>query len=285
MPSVSKQRATKKKKSTVKKRGGILDKIQPIGFDDDEGISINIYGKSGSGKTTLWATFPAPILCLIVSGGKRSGELRSVDTPENRKRIKSIHIEKTSDLTDIIKHQEETGEFATIVLDHASGLQDLKLKEILDIDELPAQMGWGIASQQDWGQCALQMKESLRALLNLKCNRVIIAQEREFSNNSDTDSIIAPYVGSALTPSVAAWLEPACDYVVQTFKRAKMITTTKKVGGKTLKITERGKGVEYCLRVGPDEVYNTKFRVPGGVGEDVIIDPTYNKIENLIKGK
>lgn len=284
MPSVSKQRATKKKKSTVKKRGGILDKIQPIGFDDDEGIKINLYGKSGSGKTTLWATFPEPILALICSGSNKPGELRSVDTPENKDRIQTLHIESSDDLSAIIKHQEETNDFATIVLDHASGLQDLKLKEILGIDELPAQLEWGTASQQDWGQCALQMKETLRALLGLSCNTVIVAQEREFNNGGDSDSIIAPYVGSALTPSVAAWLEPACDYVVQTFIRNKMVTTTQKVGGKTIKTTTPGKGVEYCLRVGPNEVYNTKFRVPGGVREDVMVNPTYDKIMKLIQG-
>lgn len=285
MPTVSKQVAKPKRKKTSKKKG-VIDRIKEIGFDDDEGIKINLYGKSGSGKTSLWATFPGPILAIICSGGSRPGELRSIDTPANRKKIKSVVIESSSEIPEVIDYQRETEEFATVVLDHASGLQDMKLKEILEIDELPAQMAWGTASREDWGQCALQTKETLRALLSLKCNVVIVAQERNFNTDEDSDSIIMPTVGSALTPSITGWLNPACDYIAQTFIRNKMVTKSRKIGKKTVKTEERGEGVEYCLRVGPDEVFTTKFRVPKErkLETDIITDPDYSKIMEIIKG-
>jgi|TARA_R110000824_G_scaffold89320_8_gene219085 hypothetical protein len=283
MPVVQKQAAKPKRKKAAKPKG-VLDRIKPIGFDEEEGIKINLYGKSGTGKTSLWGTFPDPILAIICSGGSRPGELRSIDTPENRGRIKSVVIESSAEISEIVEYQKDSEEFATVVLDHASGLQDLKLKEILEIDELPAQLGWGVAQQQDWGQCALQTKETLRALLSLKCNVVIVAQERNFNTDGDSESILMPTVGSALTPSITGWLNPACDYIAQTFIRNKTKEVVRTVGKKKIPKTVRLEGVDYCLRVGPDEVYTTKFRVPGGVSEDIIVNPDYSKIINIIQG-
>lgn len=283
MPKIAKQSASVRKKKTVRKKG-VIDRIQPIGFDDDEGIKITLYGKSGTGKTTLWSSFPSPILAIICSGGSRPGELRSINTPENKKRIKAVTIEESSEIAELVEHQKETEQFKTIVLDHSSGLQDLKLKEILGIEELPAQLGWGVAQQQDWGQCALQVKETLRSLLSLSCNVVIIAQEREFNTDRDSDDLILPYVGAALTPSITGWLNPACDYIAQTFIRNKVIKKRRKVGKKVVVTEQKGEGVEYCLRVGPDEVFTTKFRVPGGVTENIIVDPDFEKINSLIQG-
>lgn len=249
--------------------------------DQSDGIKINVYGRSGTGKTTLWATFPGPILCLICSGGKRPGELRSIDTAEYRKKITPRVLRES---TQVRENIEDVGEFQTVVLDHASGLQDMVLKEILGIEELPAQGSWGMAKQQDWGTAAMQVKEILRALLSLRCNVVVIAQEREF--NTDTESeLVMPYVASAMTPSVVGWLNPACDYICQTYIRPKMVQQKVSVAGKEQVTLKRGKGVEYCLRTAPHDVFTTKFRVPRGVElPESIVDPTYDKIMELIRG-
>jgi hypothetical protein len=246
-----------------------------------------IYGRSGTGKTTLWSTFPGPIKACICSGGVNPGELKSIDTPENRKKIDPKVIDHTDQINEIID-EAKAGGIGTFVLDHGSGMQDLTLKQILGLEELPAQKSWGMASQQDYGQSSLMCKELFRAMLSLPCNVVIVAQERTFGNNDDPDSILTPTIGAALTPSVTGWLNPACDYVVQTFIRPKMLTSTKtvKVGNKTkdVSVTARGKGVEYVLRTEPHDIYQTKFRKPKGQPlPDVIIDPSYQKIVQLIK--
>jgi len=284
MPRVSKQRATTKRKPRAKKTG-ILDRIKPIGFDDSDGIKINVYGRSGTGKTTLWSTFPGPILAIICSGSNKSGEARSIDTPENRKKIKSVELESTTELNEIINHQKETEEFATIVLDHATDLQNLALKEILGLEELPAQLSWGLATQQQYGQCSLKMKEFLRALLNLSCNVVIVAQERDFNTDTESSDVMMPFVASALSPSVVGWLNPAVDYIAQTMIRGKEESYKKKLNGKTITKTRKVEGVEYCLRVAPDEVFTTKFRTPKSRKiEGVIVDPSYEKIMSIING-
>jgi hypothetical protein len=269
----------KKRRSKSK---SAVDRIAPISFDDS--LRVNLYGRSGTGKTTFWSTFPKPILAVICSGCARPGELRSINTVANRKVVKQVALEKTDDVRELIDFQREEGQFKTVVLEHATGLQDLTLKEILGLEELPAQGSWGMAKQQEWGQCALQMKETLRALLGLECNVVIVAQEREFNVESEGD-LIMPYVASALTPSVTGWLNPACDYIWQTFLRQKTEERQIRVGKKTIAKQQKVKGVDYCLRTGPDAVYTTKFRVPKGrTLPDVIVDPDYAKVNKLIQG-
>lgn len=284
MPRVAKQKRPVK---SAQRRRKSVDP-QSVWPDQEEGIKINLYGKSGTGKTTLWATFPKPIHAFICSGGKKPGELRSIDTPENRKLITPEIIQESTDISKRI--DGGIGHCKTVVLEHATGLQDLVLKEILGLDELPAQLSWGIARQQDWGQCALQLKEILRALLNLDQNVVIIAQERSFNTDNDgaqSSGIIMPYVAGALTPSVVGWLNPACDYICQTFIRQKVIEREIQVGKKMVKKRVPVPGqVEYCLRTGPDAVYTTKFRLPKRKGSTLpqeIVDPDYGKLMALIR--
>lgn len=252
-------------------------------WDLGDHVRILMYGQSGTGKTTLWATFPDPILAIVCSGGNKPGELRSVDTPENRKRINPQVAGTVARLKELID-EAKTGKYATVVLDHASGMQDMDLKEELGIDEIPVQKSWGLASQRIYGTVAQHCKEYFRALLGLPCNVVIVAQERTFNDESGSE-IITPTVGAALIPSLTGWLNPACDYVVQAFKRARMIRKKVEIAGKVVEQLERGKGVEYCLRCEPHDVYQTKFRLPRGKTlPDVIVDPSYAKIKQVIQG-
>lgn len=278
MPSVVKQTTKTPAKKTT---GGVLSRLAS-GWDTTDSMSLLLYGRSGTGKTTLWATFPGPILCMICSGGQKPGELKSIDTPEYRKKITPCVVKESTDVKELLAM---AGDFATVVLDHASGLQDLILKEVLGIDELPAQKSWGMATQQQYGQCTLQCKEILRELLNLQCNRVIVAQEREFNADGDANSLLAPYVGAALTPSLVGWLNPACDYICETFIRPVRVEKKVKLGNTVQTSVVRGKGVEYCIRTAPHEVYTTKFRLPKGRElPEVVVDPSYEALMELISG-
>ena len=272
-------------KKSVRKRGGnILDEIEPLGEGLDAGIKMLVYGRTGTGKTTFWSSFPRPILVLVCSGIKKSGELRSILTPENRKQIKQWHISSKDKLIQLTQALQEQNDYATVVLDHATGLQDRILQEILGLEDLPAQGSWGMAKQQDWGQCSLQTKEALRGLLNLSGNTVIIAQEREFNTESDNEMLM-PHVGAALTPSSTGWLNQTCDYICQTFIRQKTEESKTKIGKKVITRQVRAKGVEYCLRTAPHEVFMTRFRMPVSQNlllPELITDPNYKKIERLI---
>ncbi len=228
---------------------------------------------------------------MICSGGNRPGELRSINTPEYRETIKQVSLHSAEEMKELVEYQQEEGIFKTLILDHATGFQDQVLKELLGLDEIPVQKGWGLASQQQYGQLTQQVKEYLRALLSLDCNVVIIAQEREFNTDSESD-LISPFVGAGLTPSLTGWLNTAVDYICQTYIRQKeeVKKTTLHQGKKSItkEIRTKVKGqVEFCLRTAPDPVYTTKFRIPKGQSGNFpneIVDPSYEKIAQLIKG-
>ena len=284
MPVVKKQRPKAKRR---KKGKGVLARIAPISLSSS-GIKLNIYGRSATGKTTLACTFPKPLLLIGTEDGTRS--------VFNVKGVKYVRLWESGELTKLIDHILDGESYKTVVLDTASSLQNMILKEVLGLEKLPAQSSWGMATQQQWGQCALQTKERLGSLLDLASpgnayqeqreytpDVVIVAQERDFDTDAEGD-LLMPYVASALTPSVTGWLNPACDYICQTFIRGKMKTKVVKVGKKKIRTKKPGKGVEYCLRTAPDAVFTTKFRLPRGASlPDVIVDPSFKKINDLIR--
>jgi hypothetical protein len=175
-------------------------------------------------------------------------------------------------------------------LDTAGGLQDLILKEVLGLDELPIQRSWGMAQQRDWGTVGLQLKERMRKLLDLADRGIVdimvIAHERNFNDEGGSD-LMTPTVGAALSPSAAGWLNGACDFICQTFIREHVTVTSTKVAGKEIKQTKKSGKAEYCLRIGPHPVYLTGFRTTRKADElpDVIIDPSYQKIRSIIEGE
>jgi hypothetical protein len=81
-------------------------------------------------------------------------------------------------------------------------------------------------------------------------------------------------------PSVNSDLCASVSTIGNTFIRLKV--SKEKVDGKTVRKAEK----LYCLRVGPNEVYTTKVRKPKGItAPDYIVDPTFKKIQRVMKGK
>lgn len=294
-PSVVRQTPVPVKAVKPKAKTGNADSDDPwerLGSEshDDGFLKMLIFGGSGTGKTRTASTFPGPILWMICSGIRKSGELKSLSA-KTREKITPIHIRNTGEILTLVKRQRETGRFTTVVLDHATGLQDYSMREILNIEEMPAQLSFGIAAREQWDASNGQCKEILRAMLNLDCHGVVLAQERDFNEkvSSRAGDTQTPAIGAGLTPGLATWLAPTCDYVCQTYKRSEMEETTQTVGeGDDAIITTvevpTGK-TQYCARVGPSDTVMTKFRVPEETDlPNFIVDPSYSKFMKLING-
>lgn len=256
---------------------GILSRIKSVEEQEEDFIKLSVYGQSGSGKTTFWSTFPKPILAMICSGAAETLSIRNV------KQIDQVELEKPEDVREICQHVSKTNKYKTVVLDHASAFQDLILANVLNLKEAPTQIGWGTATQQQWGQVSLQMKEYLRQIIRLSANVVIVAQERAF-NADEESSVLKPYVGSAISPSILNWLNPTVDYVCQTYLRQGYESVQKQIGSKTVEKKVPSGRVQYCLRTAPDPIYTTKFRILKGMElPECIVDPSYEKVVSLIK--
>lgn len=258
------------------------------GFADN--LHMVIYGDSGTGKTTFWASFPGPILALICSGRGKPGELRSINTPANQKKIKAKTITRFEQINEELGYAEG-GHYKTFVMDHLLGMQDLNLKDLMGYDKIPTVKNWGDIPGEVYKQSNRQMIETLRRMLDLPCNVVIVSQERVYTGKDEgiPADILAPKTGPSANPGVVTWLKPTVDYAVQAFVRPKMVTTEVPTeGGEPISVTEPGKGVEFCIRTEKHPVFWTKLRRvhnPNKPLPDVIVDPTYAKLKDVIDGK
>lgn len=269
---------------TKTKTSNVVSRISDVELPGE--FSMLIYGGSGTGKTRTVSTFPGKILHIICSGGKQSGELRSISA-EARKKIKQIKPENGGEMFELMQMlREDNGKnYKTVVLDHVSGFQDLILAEVLG-RPVPEQKSWGLCTREQWGVCTGRCKSILRELLDLPISRLLIGQEK-IGEPSEDSELECPYVGVALVPSLAGWLYPECDYICQTFKRSKREKIVSRMGKNSKELVSWKKlpGVEYCARIGPHPEITTKWRVPEGRElPDSIVDPSYDKFMEVING-
>lgn len=278
MPKAVSQRppkAAKKAASTPRKTGGLRDRLMPVSEIRPTGLRINLYGRGKTGKTRLACTFPKPAMLIGTEDGTKS--VSNVDG------VDFFRLQTSSEISDLIEIAVED-KYQTIIMDQASGLQDLIMADILGLGQMPIQKGWGIAKREEWQAGSSQTKERLWEILSLAeshgTNAVIIAHERDFKGEGESEF---PTVGSALMPSVCNWLNGACDYICQTFVKDEYKTTKQKIAGEVVEFEEKTGKSEYCLRIGPHSVYMTGFRLPEGVElPDYIANPTYEKIMEIV---
>jgi ABC-type transporter Mla maintaining outer membrane lipid asymmetry ATPase subunit MlaF len=246
--------------------------------------SAALYGRSGTGKTTLAASWPKPILYLNI---KDNGE-ESISDVEG---IDAVDIETSEDLLEQIlwlhkKASKDKLVYKTVVLDTMSQLQRVLTEEMGATKKIPKGKragDFGVLTRQDWGKISGDLIKVIMDIRALPVNSVFIAQERVFNAGDEEDDGVdqlAPEVGTKLMPSVNKDLCASVNIVGNTFIRIKV--TKKKVDGKTEKVIKK----QFCLRLGPNEVYTTKIRKPKGIeAPDFIVDPTYRKIIDIVKGK
>lgn len=258
---------------------GILSRILPVD-EVTTGIKLNVYGRGKTGKTRLACTFPKPLLLMGTEDGTHS--VRTV------KGVDFIRLQTPGDLEELVPFIRER--YKTAVLDTAGGFQDLILKEVVGLEDVPVSKTWGLVQQREWGMIGSQFKERMTKLFRLadeeNINIVVIAHERNFTAEDVPADIMLPSIGSALSPGSATWLNGACDFVCQAFIREQTITKeVEAVKGKKTTVREKTGKEEFCLRVGPHPVFTTGFRLPPGrTLPDVIVDPTYEKVSALIRG-
>lgn len=268
-------------------------KAKPIGVQDawdmTDYLSLLLYGESGTGKTTTWSSFPGPILCIVCSGSKLAGEFKSINTKELRAKIRGRICNNGDQVLDQLE-DAASGKYKTVVLDHATGLQEVLLRDELGLDEVQLQKSYGFTNKDAYQEMARKTKETLFRLLSIPdCHRVIVAQEKDhnqYAQESSDDSILKPVIAAAVSTSVVKWLNPACDYILQTYKRPRMVEKTVKIAGKSKTRLVRGEGVEFCARCEVHDTFVTKFRLPPGHKlPDAIVNPNFDKIMAVINGE
>ena len=164
-----------------------------------------------------------------------------------------------------------------MILDAVTQLQDLAMDSILA--EQGKESGT-VISQRAWGMISGKMKTwivNYRDLIDDGIHVVFLAHTRKNAGEESEDDEVNPDFGPRVMPSVASVLEAAVKLTGNTFIREQYKRTddNKKI-----------RQVDYCMRLGPHGFYDTKIRLPKGTYvPDILIDPTYDKLMQIIKGE
>lgn len=242
---------------------------------------FTVYGRSGTGKTTFFSTFPRRRLLLDVAD-------RGTDSVADVPYLDVLTIDSWQKFEDVYQWlKENPGKYESICVDTVTQLQDLAIREEGRKRKRGGRAGdFGTLSQSQWGTISGKLKDWLGDYRNLYLSEeegginvdvCFLGQDRVFNLDDaadrNLDSAIDPEVSARLMPSVVGQLNAMSDVIACTFVRMKTNRKTKE------------RTAQYCLRIGPNDVYTTKIRKPRGVElPDYLVDPTYEDIVALIKG-
>jgi hypothetical protein len=252
--------------------------IRPVAKADAARTFV-LYGRSGTGKTTLAASFPKPALLLDFKD-------EGTDSVSDVKDLYVKKIGEVDDLEDLYWYvKKNPKKYKTIILDTMTALQSMVVIDVAGEAKKDKAGEWGSMRKQDWGDVARAMRKYITNFRDLAIqhglNIVFIAQDRTFNagEENDEDAQLAPEVGPALSPSTRSHLNAAVSAICNTFLKVKYVT--KEVNGKK----KERRRIVYCLRLGPNPVYDTKIRKPKVVElPDHIEDPSYDDIIEVIEG-
>ena len=275
--------ATKKKKVLGKKRKklgakrkpepaptSILDKIKPVS-ELKTNLVMMVYGRSGTGKTHFGSTFPKPILFIDTNE-------RGTETIALEEDVYVVRVTEWSEMDELywaLLDKTTEVQYASIVIDQVSNLQDIGMAEVLRKSRKGRDETF---TQRNWGQLSGMLKQWISDFRDLSddYNLLLIAHERINEGGDDEEEAIEPSIGARVMPSVSSFLDGAVDSIGSTFIKERWETEDK----------EEVRHVDYCMRIGPHAFYSTKIRRPVSAGPipELIVNPTFKKIKALITG-
>ncbi len=294
MPVIKRQKANDKR---MKDSEDILSQIIPVSEIEDDWIKFLCYGQNRVGKTTLACEFPKPLL-LVAFEPNKTGGAKSV------KRVPGVSYLRVGDSLKAMelskRLREESGRFKTVVLDSVTSYQDIILKEILDLPELPEQLNWGMVSRDQYRERSEKTREALRPFLSLECHVVANAKERDHNppdkekpqilRGQQLESFFAADLGGA----TVGWLQDACDYIGRLYIEKEVTTRIEKIKVlnkvKEKEITEETGRLVRRLRTMYHPNYSAGFRseAPESVPEFLEAGTPkemYHKVMQVIRGE
>jgi len=268
--------ARKKKRQRVPKKkpmtpASILDQIKPV-TELKTNLVMMVYGRSGTGKTHFGSTFPRPI--LFIDTNERGTETIAMEDD-----IDVVRVTEWAQMDELywaLLNKETEVEYASVVIDQVSNLQDIGMTEVLRKGRKGRDETF---TQRNWGQLSGMLKQWISDFRDLsdEYNLLLIAHERVNEGGDDEEEAIEPSIGARVMPSVSAFLDGAVDSIGSTFIKERWETEDK----------EEVRHVDYCMRIGPHAFYSTKIRRPVAAGPipELIVNPTFKKIKDLVTGK
>jgi len=195
-------------------------------------LRVVLYGNNRVGKTTLACEFPKPLLLVSFEPNPTGG----VESVRGREGVTPVLINSTADGYKLADELTRDTYYKTVVVDSATGYQDIVLREILGLSSLPEQMNFGEVSGDQYRDRSGKTREGLRPFLSLAKHVVVTAKEKDhnppkeekvnprtgkvqpdmrakFLRGMTQQSYVAPEVGGASV----SWLLDCCGCVCRLY--------------------------------------------------------------------
>ena len=266
----------------------ILSRAVPVEQLEDPHIHMLLYGRNGAGKTTLACQFPKPLLLVAVEPSKTGGA-RSVRRVEG---VQVVRLLESDDVELLGRELVAQCEFATVVPDSASSLDEMVLADICGWSQTANMLRWGKVTQDQYTERSERMRKILRNYLELEAHVVIIANEKDHNPPEGKRNPMVrgiqdeSFFAAAMGGGTARWLQDSCDYIAQLYVDRETKRVTRKVAGKEVTSQEETGRFIRKLRCGYHPNFAVRFRseTPEEV-PDAIVEPTFEKIQAVIGGE
>lgn len=295
MPTIQKQHPTRvvPKPSS---NGSVLARAVPVSDLKDDFLKFLIYGRNRTGKTTLACQFEKPLLIVSFEPGKRGGA-KSVKKVAG---VEFVRIEATEDAILLARELKTDRTFKSHLLDSASSLQDVALKELMGLDEAPVQLNWGLVPENVYRERSEKAKEIMRLFIDLPANTIITALEKDHKKPSERTSKLMrgfepeSFFAADLGGATVDWLHNACDYIGQLYMAREVVTrkSKHKIAGKEVEHSEEVETGKIVRRL--RTMYHPNFAAgfrsenPSSVPEFIEAkspEEMYAKIVKVIRGE
>lgn len=251
MPIVTKQRVVSSNGAVMKSRtskGTLLSRAIDVSEITEDYLKVTIYGGNRTGKSSLACCFPKPLLLLDFEPARSCGA-KSVRRYDG---VKYLKIASTEDALAVARELRDEGGYVTVVIDSATAVQDVALKELMDLPDVPSMLSWGLVSEDQYRQRSEKTREVLRPFLDLACHTVVLCKEKDHNpNKGDRSQSKArqsfqqeSFYASDLGGATVGWLHDSCGYICRLYVDKEVKTVTRKVKLPGNKYKEKQEEVE-----------------------------------------
>lgn len=294
MPNIVRQqpRPVTRRQPSPSRNGSLLSQAVPVSQITDDFIHMVLYGQNRVGKTTLACQWPKPLLLVAMEPNKTGGAQSVKKVPG----VTYLRIDSSADAILLAEELRSDSTYKSIVIDGATSLQDIILKELLNLPKVPEMLSWGMVSEDQYRQRSEKCREVLRCYTNLEKHLIIIAKEKDHNkqigerrNKLVPSASIEAFFAADLGSATVGWLHDCCDYIgrLSVDKETKTRTVKSKVGPKEIVRTETyetGHSIRR-LRTMLHPNYAAGFRSSSPEKVPEFIDnPTFEKIKKVIDG-
>lgn len=223
-----------------------------------------LWGKSGSGKTHFISTLPKPLL-YIQFGDDGSNTIAHVDG------IKAISIDSVDKLKELGEELKKDKKFKSVAVDTFS----LIVNVWIDANAIQKKKRM---TQQMWGDLKVDTEQLVKVFHEVAKTHIVALSCHEATDTIEgmDDEVISDF-GPSTSKGSRIYLQGMANYGIH-FTKVKKTIVDKNTG-------EEKDVVKYAAHLGANPYYWTKFQVNDSIKiPNVMINPSYDKILNLIEG-